>query len=137
MVAGFDGDRMSPFEPLHPCGFPGCPALVESTHRRCEKHRIQEQKENDRRRGSAARRGYDSRWRAARKDFLRCNPLCVECHRKGIPKAAAVVDHIIHHKGDSNLFWDRSNWQALCKQCHNRKTAATDGRWGGGARSLN
>lgn len=24
--------------------------------------------------------------------------------------------------GDSKLFWDRTNWQSLCKPCHDRKT---------------
>jgi 5-methylcytosine-specific restriction endonuclease McrA len=32
--------------------------------------------------------------------------------------------------GDPNLFWNESNWQALCRRCHNRKTAVSDGRWG-------
>ncbi|MGM9590559.1 MAG: HNH endonuclease signature motif containing protein, partial [Faecousia sp.] len=35
---------------------------------------------------------------------------------------ATVVDHIIPHRGDRKLFWDESNWQPLCKDCHNRKT---------------
>ena len=127
---------MSPFAPLHPCGFPGCPKLVDRAHRRCEKHRVQEQREIDQRRGSAARRGYDGRWCAARRRFLSTHPLCVECQRVGVITAAAVVDHIIPHKGDQVLFWDVTNWQVLCKQCHDRKTAETDGRWGGGSKSL-
>nr|WP_292832122.1 HNH endonuclease signature motif containing protein [Mesorhizobium sp.] len=28
------------------------------------------------------------------------------------------------------LFWDRSNWQPLCKPCHDRKTATSDGGFG-------
>lgn len=32
--------------------------------------------------------------------------------------AATVVDHIVPHRGDMKLFWDRDNWQALCKACH-------------------
>ncbi|WP_304879789.1 HNH endonuclease [uncultured Parasutterella sp.] len=28
------------------------------------------------------------------------------------------------------MFWDESNWQALCKRCHDRKTAAEDGGFG-------
>lgn len=32
--------------------------------------------------------------------------------------AAKVVDHITPHRGDSKLFWDTSNWQALCTPCH-------------------
>jgi 5-methylcytosine-specific restriction protein A len=33
-----------------------------------------------------------------------------------------VVDHIIPHRGNRELFWDTENWQALCTPCHNRKT---------------
>jgi 5-methylcytosine-specific restriction enzyme A len=93
--------------------------LVDSAHRRCEKHHIQERKEIDQRRGSAAHRGYDARWRAARKRFLVNHPLCAECERVGKLIAATIVDHIIPRKGDTNRFWDDSNWQALCRQCHN------------------
>jgi 5-methylcytosine-specific restriction enzyme A len=110
--------------------------LVESGHRRCEKHRVQERKEIDQRRGSAARRGYDTKWRAARNQFLAIHPLCVECRRQGRVRAATVVDHIVPHKGDMSLFWDIDNWEAICKKCHDSKTAAADGRWGGGSKSL-
>ena len=35
--------------------------------------------------------------------------------------AAAVVDHVIPHLDDKALFWDRNNWQPLCKRfCANR-----------------
>ena len=40
--------------------------------------------------------------------------------------AATVVDHVIPHRGDSHLMWDESNWQALCKSCHDRKTGSED-----------
>ncbi|WP_231555339.1 HNH endonuclease [Paracoccus sanguinis] len=33
---------------------------------------------------------------------------------------ADVVDHITPHRGDEALFWNWSNWQALCAPCHNR-----------------
>lgn len=32
--------------------------------------------------------------------------------------AGSVVDHIEAHRGDMALFWDRNNWQTLCKPCH-------------------
>jgi 5-methylcytosine-specific restriction protein A len=41
-----------------------------------------------------------------------------------------VVDHIVPHRGDLTVFWDRSRWQALCASCHGRKTAARDGGFG-------
>ncbi|WP_289184903.1 HNH endonuclease [uncultured Parasutterella sp.] len=28
------------------------------------------------------------------------------------------------------MFWDESNWQALCKHCHDVKTAKEDGGFG-------
>jgi 5-methylcytosine-specific restriction protein A len=44
------------------------------------------------------------------------------------------VDHIIPHKGNKGLFWTRFNHQALCKSCHDRKTATEDGGFGHGTR---
>lgn len=81
-------------------------------------------------RGSAASRGYDRRWRKARLLFLRANPLCVECEAEGMVVQATVVDHVIPHKGDQELFWDYKNWQGLCTQHHNKKTATQDGGFG-------
>ena len=78
----------------------------------------------DHMRGGAAERGYDGRWRKARIAFLQRNPLCVECMRKGVLTPATVVDHIIPHRGDKDLFWNEENWQALCTSCHDRKTGS-------------
>lgn len=70
------------------------------------------------RKESAAKRGYDYRWQMARVAFLRAHPLCVFCQRAGRLTAASVVDHVVPHRGDQALFWDSSNWQPLCKPCH-------------------
>lgn len=72
----------------------------------------------DKRRGSARDRGYSSTWDKARRTFLDAHPLCVMCEREGRVTAAAVVDHIKPHRGDQALFWDRANWQPLCKPHH-------------------
>ncbi|MEK4520001.1 hypothetical protein NSS64_32480 [Paenibacillus sp. FSL H8-0122] len=40
------------------------------------------------------------------------------------------MDHIIAHKGDPLLFWDRSNWQGLCGPHHSDKTVREDGGFG-------
>lgn len=81
-------------------------------------------------RQSASKRGYGSDWREASLLFRMYNPLCVECLKKNRSVAAQVVDHIIPHKGDPTLRWDRANWQSLCKSCHSKKTAAQDGGFG-------
>jgi 5-methylcytosine-specific restriction protein A len=40
-------------------------------------------------------------------------PLCALC---GEP--ANVVHHKVAHDGDERLFFDTSNWESLCKRCH-------------------
>ena len=86
----------------------------------------------DGRRGTAHERGYTSAWQRARDAFLRAHPLCAEHERRGDVAAAALVDHItpprLKQAKDSGdverikeaqaLFWDRANWQSLCKACH-------------------
>ena len=60
---------------------------------------------------------YNSAWRAARNAFLLEHPFCAICG-KPLHGCDAIVDHIVPHKGNWDLFWDVSNWQALCKKCH-------------------
>jgi len=103
-----------PYKPKRPCRHPGCPRVSEEVY--CEEHRNLYAREN------AAARGYDAKWRRARARFLRDNPLCCKCMRNGRFTPATVVDHIKPHRGDMVLFWDRSNWQPLCKSCHDEKT---------------
>jgi len=102
---------------------------------RCPKHKQEAQRRQDRERGSAQSRGYDSKWQKAREAFLRAHPLCQcpDCDegRKRLT-AATVVDHKIPHRGDIALFWDRTNWQSMSKTCHDRKTAREDGGFGRG-----
>jgi len=118
-----------PWAPKRPCSYPGCPELTDGGL--CEKHKRLLQHEQNQARGGSAKMGYGYRWQKARELFLRENPLCAECQRYGRITPATVVDHIKPHKGNQKLFWDWSNWQALCKQCHDKKTAQQDGRWGG------
>ena len=107
-----------------PCSYPSCSNLANG--RFCDDH----MGAGDRRRGSASQRGYDNKWRKYRKSFLEQHPLCVMCESEGDIKVATVVDHIIPHKGDSEIFWDSNNHQPLCEFHHNQKTAGEDmGSW--------
>ena len=54
--------------------------------------------------------------------FLRKYPLCAECLKNGRTEPATVVDHIVPHRGNQDLFWNIRNWQPLCKACHDEKT---------------
>ena len=134
-----------PQHPLRPCTQPGCPGLTRDADRLCSQHKhlAKEvggstpnalQKKWGGTRPSSTSRGYNSRWQRYAKNFLMGHPLCVECLRKnegghGIPRdaperirASEVVDHIVPHRGDQELFWNPANHQALCKHCHDQKT---------------
>lgn len=114
-----------PNRPKHECPQPGCHVLV-SGKGRCDKHRT----DANQARGTAASRGYGSRWRKARRAFLSENPLCKTCEARDVVTEATVVDHVVPHKGDDTLFWDPKNWQSQCEPCHNTKTATEDGGFG-------
>ena len=61
---------------------------------------------------------YNYQWQKARLAHRQEHPLCVMCLAEDRTTAATVVDHINEHKGDLELFWDRDNWQSLCKPHH-------------------
>lgn len=65
-------------------------------------------------------------WRVGRVAYLSAHPLCVYCQELGYLTPATVVDHIVPHKGDRGLFFDQSNWQALCKPCHDHVKATLE-----------
>ena len=69
-------------------------------------------------------RWFDARWHKAHSRFLKQHPLCAFCQAEGKIVLATVVDHIIPHRGDQRLFWDQTNWEALCKECHDKKTGS-------------
>ena len=69
---------------------------------------------------NSTQRGYGYKWQQAREAYLRSHPLCVFHRARGQVVEATVVDHKIPHRGDTKIFWDRKNWQALCKPCHDR-----------------
>lgn len=84
-------------------------------------------------RPSAARGGNPHRWRKVAKAFLMRHPLCRGCAAAGMTRPAEVVDHVIPHRGDRRLFWDRGNWQPLCKWHHDSIKARLEARWDRGA----
>ena len=57
-------------------------------------------------------------WRELRHNQLLIEPLCAMCKQDGFIKPAEVVDHVIPHKGNIDLFYDNKNLQSLCKYHH-------------------
>ncbi len=108
-----------PTKPRQPCRYTQCSNFAVYRGY-CDTHK---NSVNGSQRQSASQRGYNYKWQRARAAYLKRNPLCVYCSKNGRVTAATVVDHVTPHRGDMILFWQRSNWQALCKECHDRKTA--------------
>lgn len=111
----------------------------------CERHKeqgekrdaaivAQAKKRRDARRrelkGTTAQRGYGARWQALRKRFILQHPYCERCLKEGRITPATDVDHIKPHRGCPRLLFDENNLQALCHECHSRKTATEDGGFG-------
>lgn len=107
---------------------PTAPPRFKAPGQKTERER---KKALDKRRGTAAQRGYGHKWRKASKRFLQNHPLCRYCEQEGRITPATVVDHIKPHKGHSGLFWDTDNWQPLCKTHHDEKTAREQGHYKG------
>ena len=107
-----------------PCRHPGCAALVPYGERYCGAHKKLHPEEVR----SAGSRGYGRAWQRESKRFLSMpeHRLCELCLKEGRYVRASVVDHIVPHRGDEKLFWDISNWQGLCKSCHDKKTWRED-----------
>lgn len=128
---------MATVRPKRPCKWLGCKNYANNTSAYCDEHltmylkRVKEQRAlRDKNRLSAHKRGYTSRWQKVSHSFLITHPLCAECLKHGKLTPSTEVDHIKPHKGDKKLFWDHDNWQALCHECHSRKTAREDGGFG-------
>lgn len=185
--------------PAKPCRHPRCAGFAAAGSRWCPAHQVaareqveEEQAAQDEQRGTAASRGYGSRWRTASLSFRAKYPVCggylvqtvehtpslamiysalrsaaqqvghvvqffhermawlsrfpiytvryskpiAPFARPTCGRPTSVVDHIIPHRGDQDLFWSEWNWQALCKHCHDHKTASTDGGFRGAQRPL-
>jgi 5-methylcytosine-specific restriction protein A len=95
--------------PLRPCLKPGCRELVKKGY--CYRHKpvkLFVSKERE----SAAKRGYDRKWRRFREYYLRKNPVCVKCK-----DLATMIHHI--EKLPKGSKYGEENLQALCASCHN------------------
>ena len=62
-----------------------------------------------------------ARWIKVRKAHLMQEPLCRECKKRNIIKAATVVDHITQIRKGGSMY-DHNNLQSLCASCHNSKS---------------
>ena len=101
-----------PYKSKRPCGYPGCPNLVEAGTSYCPAHKPM------RKNASAY---YDRRWQKVRAAYLARHPLCADCQIVGRLTPATEVHHIIPiNEGGGDR---EENLLGLCKSCHSRRTA--------------
>jgi 5-methylcytosine-specific restriction protein A len=107
-----------PVAPARACPRSGCPQLQPCPdHAKGETHAEV----------STARpwsRLYDTqRWKRLSAKVRQLETTCRACYVEGRPpKPSRHVDHIVPHRGDLARFYDRTNVQALCAECHSAKT---------------
>jgi 5-methylcytosine-specific restriction enzyme A len=117
-----------PYAPTPNCLIPTCPHRATS-HGRCRDHAKEYAHACYQRKAGHL---YDREWKRESKAFLLEHQHCADCDQP-----STVVDHTEPHHGDRVKFWDRRLWQALCKPCHDSKTATIDGGFGRNVKQRN
>lgn len=118
------------------CLVPDCSGIAASGPW-CEEHAVTRQRGRDERL-SAARRGYDHRWRKLRRIVLSRQPLCsdpFQIHEKaGEVVLATDVHHVVPLASarSTKELNNEDNLMPLCHSCHSRITSSTGGGRGDG-----
>lgn len=107
------------------CNKTNCKNLIPTTASYCKEHTNDNYKQYERVRtstqeGKEYKRFYDSKsWRTLRyQTLLNAGFICTDCKTN----EATVGDHIIDTRTDWSKRLDPDNIQALCMECHNKKT---------------
>ncbi len=110
------------------CAKPGCPEIHTEDGMYCKLHKKAHRREY----ATTYAHLYDRQWRNESKKFLRGHPWCecAECREGPYRRKADCVDHIKAHRGDVNLFWDKSNWMAMNVRCNASKSVREEGGFG-------
>lgn len=107
-----------PSKPLRPCCHVGCTELVDRGY--CDKHKP-EIRQYDKYRGNSNDRGYDSKWRKFRENYLKAYPVCCDCLVIGSIEPAVDVHHMVKLV-DGGKRLDPANCMPLCHSCHSIRT---------------
>lgn len=97
------------------CSAPGCSAIVSGG--RCPAH------SRERERGGSTERGYNAAWQRFRAVYLKSHPLCCDCLEADRVTVATDIHHVLKLAQRPELKYEASNLRALCKACHDARTA--------------
>jgi 5-methylcytosine-specific restriction protein A len=118
-----------PALPAKPCRKAGCNTLTRDPSGHCDRHQGEAKPGSfaDKRRGTAASRGYGYDWQKRRQRVMqRDSGLCQPCLKAGRVSVATDVDHIKPRSEQGTD--DDDNLQAICRACHTAKTATESAR---------
>lgn len=107
--------------PLGPClarVSPPCPRLADAGHGRCSVHQRQERTAYDRRRGTAAQRGYGAEWRKVRAAHLALQPFCE------VSGCGQIASDVHHRERYPSLGPDHRDY-TLISYCHRHHSEVT------------
>lgn len=117
-----------PNAPAKRCLIAGCPEYRDADSKYCARHDQLATRSERARRGTAAERGYGSRWAKARLGFLLEHPICDE---PNCGRPATDVHHEPEVTGPNDPgFWDIDRWRAKCHSHHSKITATKSGGFG-------
>jgi 5-methylcytosine-specific restriction protein A len=119
--------RLMPVSVSNVCREAGCKRLCSGRY--CDAHlrangEKQYRRDHDRKRGSAAKRGYGRRWERLRAMVLARDPLCKIVILCNGTAPSTDADHIVARNagGEDTM----ENLQGACHACHSYKTATED-----------
>lgn len=104
-----------PYAPASYCSEPRCHRMA-GYKGRCAVHAAEKEQQ---RYNVDTRKWYSTEaWQTLRMLVFIDQPICVSCQHA----PSTEVDHIIPHRSEYGLFFNRENLQGMCKSCHSTKT---------------
>src|SRR5689334_8855121 len=108
-----------PWAAKSPCVIPGCGQHAQYRGR-CSTHMKGMEQERP---NVDARKWYHTRrWELLKAQVRAEEPCCGMCLTEGQAVPGTQTDHIVPHRGNEALFFNRQNLQNLCEHHHSLKT---------------
>lgn len=105
-----------PTKPNRPCRYQGCSGLAAPGEQYCPQHKAKAEQFYNKYQRPNDKNSYGRAWKRIRDRKIKENPLCEECLKSGIVKAAEEVHHILPLADGGTS--ERSNLISLCRSCH-------------------
>jgi 5-methylcytosine-specific restriction protein A len=123
-----------PYAAKHFCGHAGCKNVIKDPSQGyCDFHRHEVTQRYDRERTDEDERHFyvSSQWKEARNAYLDEHPFCERCLEEKRITPAVIVHHKSSVKEFPGLALEPSNFESVCRTCHNREHPDKGGKHDG------